>query len=179
MTVVNESGTAAVEPVQVPEQAVAAAYKWALSHARSRTRGNHEVEDELHDAATNAVMWSVAHCTDATTFPQQCKAAVRLWVSRQVGRITLKRRNRPERHELPKGLVGRDEKPVRPLLIEDLPEDLAFIVRLHTVDGFTVREIGLLTGMGHNTAHRKLQKAAELLAAGRIVPERAKRFTAG
>jgi len=174
MTVVSKAGTEAVEPIAVPVAAVAAAYQWALAHARHRCRGNAEAEDELIDAATNAVMWSIAHCNDGATFPQQCKAAVRLWVSRQIGRIVRKRKNRPTGVPLVDGLTCREAKPVRPILIEELPADIGFIVRLYFVDGYAVRDIGLLVGLGHNTVARKLHLAAEMIAAGRMAPERAK-----
>lgn len=168
--------------VAILDADIAAVYEWALSHARSRTRGDWSAADELADAATDAVLWSIQHCKDATTFRQFAKQAVRRWVGRQIGRIVKKRNNRPAGAPLPEQVEGREAKPVRPMLIEELPEDLAFLVRLYMVDGYTVREAGALCGIGHNTAARKLKQAAELLAAGRIAPERRKgekRLSAG
>ncbi|AWM40271.1 Sigma-70, region 4 [Gemmata obscuriglobus] len=174
--------------VAVPDAAIAAVYEWACGHARYRAKGATEVEDELTDAATNAVMWAIKNCTDATTFENFAKAAVRRWVWRQMHRIKRKRANRPRAADPTtegtiESMCARTEKPVRPVLMDDLPEDLAFIVRLYLTDGFSMREIGLLTGRSPNTVQVHLTKAAKLLHDGPLVtPSRRngeKRLTAG
>lgn len=168
--------------------AIEKAYSWACEHARTRAVGGSEVEDELTDAATNAVLWAIQRCTNADTFTNFAKAAVRRWVARQAHRIKLKRRNRPRaadpHHE---GTVddarARQGKPTKPTLIQELPEDLAFVVRLYMVDGYSMREIGLLVGCSPNTVDLKLKRAAALLNDGPLVaPVRRngeKRLTAG
>lgn len=59
---------------------------------------------------------------------------------------------------------------VQPLTIADLPEELAFTVRLFVVDGYTLRDCGMLLGVSHDTVARRLREAAKLLAPGRIAP---------
>lgn len=174
-------------PVPVPEAAIASAYSWAIEHARIRARGGSEVEDELTDAATSAVLWAIQRCTNPATFENFAKAATRRWVARQLNRIKLKRERRPRADPVDElgveDLHQRATKPVRPVLIDDLPEDLAFLVRLYTQDAFTLREIGLLTGQSPNTVDIKLKAAALLLWDGiRILPTRPtgqKRLSAG
>lgn len=53
---------------------------------------------------------------------------------------------------------------------------------MNMVDGFNLRDCGLLLGCSQNTVKRRLVQAAELLAPGRMRPERkkgTKRLTAG
>jgi DNA-directed RNA polymerase specialized sigma24 family protein len=149
-----------------------AAYDWALAFARTRARGSSEVEEVLIDAATDALMWAQRQCTDAFTFVPLAKSAVRRWFGRALHRHKLKKNNRPGCGGLPEQVEGRHEKPTKPMLIEDLPDDLAFVVRLYMIDSFTCREIGHLTGRSHDTVSRMLKQAALIIGAGREVPSR-------
>ncbi|VTR90820.1 rna polymerase subunit sigma-24 : : Sigma70_r4_2 [Gemmata massiliana] len=166
-----------VEPTRAPIEAsdadMKAACEWAMSYARKRARGSSEVEELLVDAATDALMWARKNCKDASTFVPLAKAATRRWFGRALHRLKLRRANRPQFGELTAGTDrARATKPTRPTLIEELPEDLAFIARLYTIDAYSIREIALLTGKSHSTVHIALHKAAELLAGGRERPIR-------
>lgn len=160
--------------VPVSDDVLAAAYTSALAHASRSARGSHELVELLTDAATDAVLWSLGHCTCATTFPGFARSAVCRWVSRGLSKAAAKRHNRPHIGALPEQVESRYEKPTQPLLMTDLPEDLAFVVRLYMIDGYNCRDIGLLTNQSHNTVNLKLKRAAEILAEGRIKPERRK-----
>ena len=173
----------------IADDDIKAAYERGLAQARQRAGGNSDVEQELIDAATSAVMWALEHCRDATTFRQFAASAVRRWIGRQLHRIKLKNRPNMQGIDAQDGaerrfdyLAARDAKPERPMLIEDLPEELGFVVRLYMVDGYTLRDIGMLVGKSPNTVALMLKEAASMLAPGREAPTRnngEKRLTAG
>ncbi len=153
-----------------------------MGYARKRARGSSEVEEVLIDAATDALMWARTNCKNATTFIALAKSAVRRWFGRALHRHKLKKNNRPGFGGLPEQVEGRREKPTKPMMIEELPDDIAFVVWLYMVDAYTCREISLLTGQSHDTVNRKLHRAAELLSPGRLKPSRGngeKRLSAG
>jgi DNA-directed RNA polymerase specialized sigma24 family protein len=158
--------------VPVPESDVSAAYTSALSHAKGYARGDAERVELFTDAATDAVLWAIAHCNNAGTFAEFARSAVRRFVGRAAHRLKVKNESRPTPEPLPEQVADRDTKPATPLLIEDLPEDLGIVVRLYFVDAYDLREIAMLTGQSFKTVQRKLRRAAELLAEGRIKPER-------
>lgn len=164
--------------VQVPESEVSAAYKSALAFAKRRGRGRLDITEALIDSATDAVMWCVQKCEDVKTFRRFATRTVSHWVRRAEKRAEFRAGQKPPAcplsEEAADALESRREKPSEPLLIEDLPDDLAFIVRLYMVDGYTLREIGLLVSCSPNTVDLKLKKAAELLAPGRMKPDRGK-----
>ncbi|MBP3959582.1 hypothetical protein J8F10_30425 [Gemmata sp. G18] len=169
--------------VAVPDDLFERAYLAAMRVAEGWGRKRPDISEELIDAATSATLWARANCRCLATFPAFCSRAVRTWLRRQSHREKLKKENRPQMVEL--GAVAdraRVTKPANPVLIEDLDTDTAFIVRLYTEDGFTIREIALLTGKGHSIIHVLLHKAAERIAGGRErAPRRAgeKRLSAG
>ncbi len=173
---VDESQPARVEPVEISDNIFAAAYARALREAQRRTKRHPALAEELTDASTDALMWARAHCTDAATFEQFAISAVKRWHWRVIERAKEKSANRPEVISIDdtEPVIARTEKPTRPLLIEDLPEDLAIVVRFYFTDGFDLREIALLTGQSHKTVERKLNRAGALLAEGRLKPERHK-----
>ncbi|MDB5314059.1 MAG: hypothetical protein JWO38_8261 [Gemmataceae bacterium] len=49
--------------------------------------------------------------------------------------------------------------------LRDLPADLRDTVRFYHIDGFSLDEIALLTGVAKETARSRLRKATEALAA--------------
>jgi len=160
----------------IPEAEMTAAYQWALEHAdiKARNRGG-EVAEIARDAATDGLMWARDNYLPARgAFGPFCAAAVR----RVVGRAILAhvQRERPAVFSLDAadddGGDGRPGKEASPMLIGDLPEDLAFAVRLYMVDGFGLRDCGALLGVGPNVVQRMLRKAAALLAPGRTAPIR-------
>lgn len=166
----------------IPESDFASVYEWSQSFAKTKARGNADTEQLLIDACTDAVMWAVQKCTCAETFVNFAKSAIRRWVSRKLAKAKAKRQIRPLCGPLPEQVESRSEKPVKPMLIGDLPEDLAFIVRLYMVDGYTCRDIGHLVGKGHNTVNLMLKRAAQMLDPGATAPSRRngeKRLTAG
>ncbi|MBP3959449.1 sigma-70 family RNA polymerase sigma factor [Gemmata sp. G18] len=170
----NEVLVGAPLTVAIADEDMKAACDWAMSFARKRARGSSEVEEVLIDAATDALMWCRTNCTNADTFIGFAKAAVRRWFGRALHRLKLRRSNRPAVVSLEHDVARRRvEQPAKPVLIEDLPEDIAFIVRLYMVDGFSLREIGHLTNQSHDTVARQLHRAAELLAPRRMRPQRA------
>lgn len=167
-------------PVPVPEAAIASAYSWAIEHARIRARGGSEVEDELTDAATSAVLWAIERCTNPATFENFAKSAVRRWVARQLYRIARKRRNRRSAADADEDgrvedLRARVAKPTRPTMNDALPDELAFTVSLYLEHGFSMYEIGLLTGVAKNTVMLRLKRAAVLLHDGPIVDRPSRR----
>lgn len=173
--------------VEIPDAVLQEAYQWALRQAQSKAQRQQDIAEEMLDAATDAVLWCVERCTSVETFKGFVRATVQRWLSRKVAKARMKCAHRVPvgviTDEIRDGLESRNEKPAAPLLIEDLPEDLAFIVRLYMVDGYNCRDIGLLVNQSHNTVNLKLKRAAEMLAAGRMdKPERRKgekRLTAG
>ncbi|MBP3954015.1 sigma-70 family RNA polymerase sigma factor [Gemmata sp. G18] len=160
-------------PLTIADADYSAVYRWALGFAHKRAGGNDETEQVLIDAAADAILWARDNCTNPGTFIPFAKTAIRRWFGRSLHRLKLRRSNRPAvvslTHEVARRRV---EQPAKPVLIDELPEDLAFVVRLYMIDSYTCREIGLLTGRSHDTVNRMLHRAAELLAPGRIKPER-------
>lgn len=156
---------------------IAEAYSWAMEHAaiQTRNRGS-DLAEIAGDAATDGVMWALGRYIPAKgEFGPFSAAAVRRCVRRAI--LAHVQRDKPAVFSLDtKGdregdWLARDDK-AAPLTIDDLPEDLAFAVRLYMVDGYDLRECGMLLGCDKNAVQRKLRKAAELLAPGRIVPDR-------
>lgn len=167
--------TQAAPPVEVPDDLFTAAYEDAMQVVGRYARRNPTLGDEIHDAAVSALLWAREHCNDAMTFKAFAGRAVATWISRTLWKLKQKAARRPVTGQLTHDVARRGvAKPVRPLLIEDLPEDLAFVVRLYFVDSYSLREIGLLTGTSANTADVMLKRAAALLAPGRVAPARRK-----
>lgn len=157
----------------IPDATLKAVYGWALRHAAHHARGEDETEQVLIDAATNGILWAQERCTCADSFARFARTAVRRFVHRSLVKSRVKRFNRPEVGALPEQVEGRSAKPTKPTLIADLPDDLAFVVRLYMVDGYTLREIGLLVGRSPNTVDLMLKKAARLLEPeGKAPPRR-------
>jgi|GEM_PF-6375750 len=170
--------------VSIPDDVFAKAYDAALAIAEKRAKACPWHRDELIDGATNAVLWARDNCKNADTFIPFTKAAVRRWLGRTMSRISRKHKTRGDTVALTFDVAAtRTQAPVQPMLIEDLPEDLAFAVRLYMIDGYNLRDCGMLMGCSPNTVDLKLKQAAELLADGRLKkPERRKgekRLTAG
>ncbi|HEY1190444.1 MAG TPA: hypothetical protein VGE74_22615 [Gemmata sp.] len=166
----------------IPEPDLAGVYDWAQKFARAKACGNPDAEESLIDAGTDAILWAVEKCTCADSFTNFAKTAIRRWVARKLAKARKRRQVRPLCGPLPEQVEGRAEKPVKPMLIGDLPEDLAFVVRLYMVDGFTCRDIGHLTGTSHNTVNLKLKRAAAMLDPTAVAPRRRngeKRLSAG
>ncbi|QJW92939.1 sigma-70 family RNA polymerase sigma factor [Frigoriglobus tundricola] len=180
----NESETAKVEAVQVPDEVFATAYEAAMRHAKYRASRRRDCDDIITDAAVDGLLWARANCTSAESFPAFAATCVRRFVWRKLAKASEKRARRPEHVELSDATraVAKPVAPVRPLLIDDLPEDIAFAVRLFFTDGYSLRDCGLLMNKSPNTVDLMLKKAAELLAPGRIKPFRPtgqKRLTRG
>lgn len=168
----------------IPEDVMADVYTRALRHAEIMTqrRGSDELSELALDAATNAIMWSRDNFDPSkatgTGFRGFAMQAVRVSVARAIAGHF--RRDRPVMQsldtELEDGRRSGDAveggAEVERLTIADLDEELAFIVRLYMIDGFTLRDIGLLIGCGAEAVRRKIHHAAELLAPGRIKPTR-------
>lgn len=159
----------------IPEDEMRAALEWAMEHVEitARRRGR-DMEEALIDSATDSVMWAVRSYDPARgAFGPFSAAAVKRAVRLAVIRFVQERQQRPEPAELPESLAAsRRQSSADSLTIEDLPEDLAFAVRLYFVDGYDLRECGALMGCDKNAVQRKLRKAAELLAPGRVAPVR-------
>jgi hypothetical protein len=174
MSIINEDGVK-VEAVSVPPEAVEAAYKAALRSAEKYAKCCPGHSDKFTDAATDSVLWSIDHCTDAEKFRTFAASACRRWLYRTSHKLRMKDEKRPAVASLEGDVATtRTQSPTGIKLIQDLPEDLAWIVSLYMDQGFNCREIALLTGQGHNTVNLKLKRAAEILAEGRIKPERRK-----
>ena len=161
----------------IPDDEMREAYSWALDHAAIATRGRSaDLTEAASDAATDGVMWARDNYDPAKgDFGAFAASAVRRCVGRAI--MAHVQRDRPTvvslddegcRNEL---AAARDAS-TPPLTIADLPDDLAFCVRLYMVDGFNLRDIGLLTGSGPNAVQRKIRQAAALLAPGRMAPVR-------
>lgn len=162
--------------IDIPDADILAAYEAAVAYAKRRGRGRLDITERLIDAATDAVLWCRAKCTNATSFRRFCGRTTERAVKRVERRECGAAANRPAvgtlSEDAARVVEARSEKPAAPLLIEDLPEELAFAVRLYFVDGYTLREIGLLVGQSPNTVDLHIKKAAHLLAEGRIKPSR-------
>jgi hypothetical protein len=151
MTIVNEARTQAVTaPVPVPDDVFAAAYAEAMVAAERFVKRRRGADDYVFtDAATTAVLWARDHCVDAARFPQFCKRTVRTFLCRASAKRRVKIEARPQQVALCEEIAaGRAQAPTGPILIDGLPSDLAFVARLFTIDGYTVREIALLCGIG-------------------------------
>jgi DNA-directed RNA polymerase specialized sigma24 family protein len=158
--------------VPIPESDVKTAYEGALAYAARFAIPYADGQEQYTDAATDGVMWAIRNCTNADTFLGFCRSAVRKFVKRKWHKLREKRESRPGVEALPEHVADRDTKPVKPINIEELPEDLACIVTFYLVEGYDLREIAMLTGQCFKTVQRKLQRAAALLAEGRIKPAR-------
>lgn len=157
----------------VPDAEVAKAYNSALSNARTWARGDADRVEAFTDAATDAVVWAVANCNNADTFGAFARSAVRRFLWRTSRKLRQKAANRPAVQSLVnEDPAGREGKPTRPILIEELPEELAVIVRFYFDDGYDLRQIALLTGLSFKTVQRRLQAAGEMIAEGRMKPDR-------
>lgn len=157
----------------VPEPEFAAMYRWALGYAR-RKATSQEAAETLIDAATDGLMWARARCDSPERWRNYARSTVYRVVNRAIKKLVKREHRRPGRAALPEQLEAKPTcRPPKPNLIADLPEELAFLVRLYMVDGYTNREIGLLTGQSHNTVNLKLRRAAALLQDGlRVEPRR-------
>lgn len=161
----------------VSDKDVADAYAWALGHAAHASRGRcPDLAEAIHDAATDGVVWAVESFDPSKVgrggFASFSASAVRRCVKRALYQWV--NRERPDVFSIDAdgGPEPESNAAVQPLTMADLPEDLAFTVRLYMVDGYSLREVGVLTGVGPNVVQRKLRKAAELLAPGRVKPQR-------
>lgn len=158
----------------IPDAAMEGAYAAALRHVlySSCGRGD-EYTDVLLDAATDGIIWARDRYDPARgPFGAFAGVAMRRCVRRAM--IAHGQRVRPMVYHM----GTREEADLQaqpdavPMLIGDLPDDIAFAVRLYMVDGYDLRDCGLLLGAGPNAVQRMLRKAGMLLAPGRVVPVR-------
>ena len=160
--------------VAIPEAEIALAYKKALRYARRKADGVANLQEPFIDAATSAILWTLENCHDPATFGAQCWAAVALWTARQRQREARRwacKGSRVASTDTPDNIVDTS-RASGPLLIGDLPDDLAFAVRLYMIDGFNLRDCGLLLGCSAHAVQDMLTKAAKLLAPGTTMPVR-------
>ena len=163
----------------VTDEVFASAYADAIRYAGIKARGRGgEYADTILDAATDALLWARGRYDPALAGPSGFESfaarAVRVAVSRAAAGDCRSAITRPTASGLPDAVAAsaRQSAGATPLLIADLPEDLAFVVRLYFTDGYDLRDCGLLLGVGPNVVQRKLRQAAELLAPGRVAPVR-------
>lgn len=160
-------------PAVIPDAEFAKLYEWAVGFAERRAHGFATASEDLLDAATSGLLWARDHCKSVGEWDRFARASVRQAVARAYAKCARRAKHRPTMEALD---VERDpptsEAEAAPLLIADLPEELAVAVRFFMVDGFTLRDCGLLLGVSQNTVKRRLVQAAELLAPGRIRPVR-------
>lgn len=162
----------------VPEAEFARVYAWAMRHVLFEARGRgDEYRDALLDAATDGLLW-VRDRFDPAFGRDGFRHFAERVVRQAVSRAKLRRFERGQSRPGMEALAGDTpaspkESSAAPLMIADLPDDLAFVVRLTFVDEYDLRDCGLLTGAGPNAVQAKLRKAAALLAPGRVVPARA------
>ncbi len=176
--------------VGVPEDRFTEAYLWAMDHVGRRGRRDPVAAEDVHDAATSALLWARAHCTALSTWTNFARAAVKVATDRAISKRARRTRTRPAMMSLDARGVNNtdsdDDAPTfdapapadgqhTPKLIADLPEELAFVVRLYFVDAFDLRECGLLLGCSQNTVKRRLLQAAAMLAPNLAPQQRARK----
>lgn len=157
----------------ISEAEFAEAYDYAMRHVKSQTR-RRALADLLHDAATDGLMWARKNYDPARgKFGAFAANAVRVAVKRAVMGHVQQQAIRPSISELTEFQAAPARKSqCERLTIDDLPERLAFAVRLYMVDGYDLRECGMLLGVAPNTVRQMLRKAAELLAPDHAAPVR-------
>lgn len=172
----------------IPDDHFSRSYEWAVGFAERRAAGFVDAADPLLDAATEGLLWARAHCRTLGEWDRFSRASVMQAVGRAYAKCARRAHDRPgvisidpdESHDPRSRFAAVRQQDLHavtaevPLLIADLPEVLAFTVRLYFVDGHSLRDCGLLLGCSQNTVKRRLHQAAALLAPGRIEPERIK-----
>lgn len=161
-------------PAVIPDDAFARSYEWAMSYAERRAVGFADAAEPLVDAATEGLLWARAHCRTVEEWDKFARASVAHAVGRAYAKCARRAHDRPAVEVLDMECGAPTSDTETPLMIADLPEVLAFTVRLYFVDGLNLRDCGLLLGCSQNTVKRRLHQAAALLAPGRIAPERVK-----
>ncbi len=157
--------------VAVPAEAVAETYLWAIQYAARQGRRLPDAAESFIDAATDAVLYARARCRDLTTWPAFARSLVALAVRRasmkrsrrlKIAGPTFSLDARDEASRLVREVAARSDAGTR-LTIADLDQELAFVARLWLVDGFTTRDIALLTPHDKNAVLRRLRRAAAIL----------------
>lgn len=141
------------------------AHKYAAKRAHTDER-----REEAIDAATDGIMRALENY-DAGRGPflAYAMSIVRLEVFNRLRRHGNKAARRPLMTQLSEEFqAGEDAQPAGevPMSAElkDLPEDLRDAVRFYHIDGFDLRDCGLLMGCSAETVRQRLHRAAELLA---------------
>lgn len=171
-------------PTAPSEQDVAAAYRWALTHAEYEAGRSDELREAAIDAATSGgVMWALKHFNaESGEFLPFAKKAIRVAVSRTLSKLRAKLARRGPHLSL--NAEDENDKSFTltdpalsvsdtgggplglPLAVEELEPDLRHAVRLYYLDGYTIRELAALTGTSYRTVWERLRLAAQKLGGG-------------
>lgn len=152
----------------VDDVTFAKAYRAALAYAEREARKYRgwEMADRFHDAATDAVLRArAAFDPTKASFPTFCRLVVAARVHRAKQLAAAKAAFRPKVGPLPDDFdVAARPDPAPVEEFAGLPDDLRRAAELYYVDGHTLREGGEVLGITGSAFHRRLTRAAELLA---------------
>lgn len=178
-------------PAGVSPEEFDESYRAGLRIARATVarRGfDDETAEALNSAVGDALIWAIGHYDAAAgSFQVFALAAMRRFFTHTIASLRRRDKGRPGRAELDDEFEGalecrRPDSAEAKATINDLPAELSDAVRLYFVDGYTMRECGLLLGCSPDTVRRRLHQAAHLLAPGMAAPRRetnAKHFRRG
>jgi RNA polymerase sigma factor (sigma-70 family) len=169
-------------PEGVSNEDVERALRDAHRYAVSRTRRCPALAEIATDAAVDEIVWRLPRFDEGRgdPFGAFVAASVKLFVGRAIARSAEKHATRPTHVDLddtpvaaPNRSTHDDGRDVQlPEAVQELPAELRDSVRLFYLDGFDLRDIGLLMGCTMETVRRRLKLAARALSADVARPER-------
>ena len=170
------------------------AYAKAIGLAEGVAPTENEIRDAAMSAAGDSVMWAIKNLDEkrVDSFPGFAFCAAKRFVGRAVRRATRRLAMAPCQLS---ALLGPDDsgntvsesaleqlgdlfegeglgEAALSVEMSELPDSLAFVVRLFYIDKFSVRDISLLSNIGKSTVCDRLRKAARLLRPEGVIPVR-------